>query len=79
VVGVSNIYKVFEHVFNLKRGVRCISLGGSLIRCVLLGMIHMTCGPLEGVLVCLYKTFPTGWMLNPMSGAPLVMSLVHGR
>jgi hypothetical protein len=38
--------------------------------CGLLGMIHMTCGPLEGVLVCLWRTLPTGWMLDPTSGAP---------
>jgi hypothetical protein len=33
-------------------------LGGSFIKYGLLGMIHVTCGPLEGVLVCLCRTFP---------------------
>jgi hypothetical protein len=30
----------------------------------------MTCVPLEGILVCLCKTFPIGWMLDPTFGAP---------
>ena len=93
------VYKVFEHLFNLKRGIWCTCLGGSLIRCGLFGMIHMTCRPLEGVLVCLCKTLPDEsyswrngatwtfiaawkpmrWMLDPMFGAPLMMSVAHGR
>jgi hypothetical protein len=32
-------------------------------------MILVTCEPLEGVLVGFCKTLPTGWMLDPMSGA----------
>jgi hypothetical protein len=67
---LGKFYKVFEHVFNLKMGVLYTCLGGSLIRCGLLGMIHMTCGPLEGVLVYFCRTLPTGWMLDPTSGAP---------
>ena len=51
-------YKVFEHLFSLKRGVWCTCLGGSCIRYGLLGMILVTCGPLEGTFVCLYTTFP---------------------
>jgi hypothetical protein len=43
------LHKVFEHMFNLKGGIRCACLGGSCIKIDLLGMIHMTCGPLEGV------------------------------
>jgi hypothetical protein len=35
--------------------------GWFFIKCGLLGMIHMTCGPLEGVLVCLCRTFLVGY------------------
>jgi hypothetical protein len=33
-------------------------LGGSFIKCGLLGMIHVTCGTLEGLIVCICKNFP---------------------
>jgi hypothetical protein len=54
------LYKVFEHLFSLKRGVSCTFLGGSIIRCGLLGMILMIYVPLEGVFVCLCRTFLGG-------------------
>ena len=43
------LHKVFEHMFNLKGGIQSACLGGSCIKIDLLGMIHMTCGPMEGV------------------------------
>jgi hypothetical protein len=35
-------------------------LGGSIIRCGLLGMILVSYGPLEGTSIFLFKTFPSG-------------------
>ena len=69
------IYEVFEHLFNLKRGIWCTCLGGSYIKCGLLGMIHVTCGPLEGVLVSLCTTLPTRWMMDFSCGIPWMMNV----
>jgi hypothetical protein len=57
-INLEKIIRSLSICLVLKGGIQCTCLGGSFIKCGLLGMIHVTCGPLEGVFSCLYRTLP---------------------